>query len=100
MCGERCRDQVGVGGGFHCRPAATAGVERGQALGQFVGVRQVAVVAQRDVTGGRRAEGRLSVLPNTGSRRGVAGVADGDVAVQGSRAGESEKTWETRPMSL
>ena len=51
-------------------------------LGELVGVDQVAVVAERDgaVDGG--PEGRLRVLPGRGAGRGVARVADREVALE------------------
>ena len=52
--------------------------------GQFGGVDQIAVVAQRNAgAGGGVAEHRLGVFPRGGARGGVAAVPDGDVAVHG-----------------
>ena len=49
-------------------------------LEQVAGVGEVAVVPQRDRAGGGGAERRLGVLPDAGTGRGVAGVADREVA--------------------
>ena len=54
--------------------------------GQLGGVDQVAVVAQRQAGAGRGgAERRLGVLPGGGAGRGVAGVADREVAAQAAQ---------------
>ena len=54
--------------------------------GQLGGVHQVAVVAQRQAGAGLGgAERRLGVLPRGGAGRGVAGVADGEVAAQAAQ---------------
>ena len=51
--------------------------------GEVVGVDQVAVVAEGDGPVGGRAEGRLRVLPGARTGRGVARVADREVALEG-----------------
>ena len=92
MVGEQRGDQAGVVG----RGLDVTGVQRQLALGvgevldqlaQLVGVDQVAVVAERDraVRGG--AERRLGVLPGAGPGRGVAGVADREVALERVQGG-------------
>jgi len=78
--GEQRSDQVGVGGGPHAGVRAT---ERGDPTGELAGVRQVAVVAEREAAaGGEHAEGGLGVLPGARAGRGVAAVADREVAFQ------------------
>ena len=55
--------------------------------GQVVGVDQVAVVAERDGPVRGRAERRLRVLPGARPGRGVAGVADREVPLEGVERG-------------
>ena len=58
----------------------------GGLAGQLGGVHQVAVVAQRQAGAGLGgAERRLGVLPGRGAGRGVAGVADREVAAQAAQ---------------
>ncbi len=81
LVGEEGAHDVGVAGqvlGDVHQPMA-----RGL-LRQLDLVDEVAVVPQRDVGAvGRHAEHRLCVLPRRGTRGGVAGVPDGDVALEG-----------------
>ena len=59
----------------------------GDHLGELGGVDQVAVVAERDRTVGGGAERRLGVLPHGGAGGRVAGVTDGDMALEGAERG-------------
>jgi hypothetical protein len=52
-----------------------------------MGVRQIAVVPQGQMSGGRRTERRLGILPDRGSGRGVTAVPDSDMSLQRLQSG-------------
>ena len=73
---DECRDYLRIGGGLE-------GDARGlELLAQLGGVRQVAVVRERERATRAVADDRLGVLPAGRARRGVAGVADGRDALE------------------
>ncbi len=80
MLGERCGDDLRVGGRGE---AHALGAERGVQLDR---IDQVAVVGQGELTAvalrARAAVHRLGVLPLVGARRGVADVPDRQVAAE------------------
>ena len=92
VVGQQRRDQAGVVG----RRLEVAGVDvelvagrrqLGDQRPELVGVDQVAVVAERDRAVGGRPEGRLRVLPDARAGRGVAAVADREVALERGERG-------------
>ena len=99
-------DDVGVGGGAgHLRAAIDhTGADQAEfacATGQFGGVHQVAVVAERQAGADRGgAEYRLRVLPGDSTGRGVAAVSDGDMPRHGREGLLVEDLGLTRPRSL
>ena len=87
VVGQQRRDQAGVVGGGLDVPGVQGQLtlrvrQLLDELSQLVGVDQVAVVAERDRPVGGRAEGRLGVVPGAGAGRGVAAVADRQVALE------------------
>ena len=84
VVGEQRRDQRGVGG-VAAGELAAVGVVAAPAVdevAQLGGVGEVAVVGQRDRAAGVAAERGLGVLPGRAAGRGVAAVADREVAAQ------------------
>ena len=67
--------------------AGRAGGRSATSSGQLERVDEVAVVAQRDRAVGGGAERGLRVLPRAGAGRGVAAVADGQVALERGEGG-------------
>ena len=88
VAGEQRRDQRGVGGVAAGELAAAAAGRTARRPGrQLGGVGEVAVVGQGDGAVVGAAERRLGVLPGAATGRGVAAVADGQVALQRAQAG-------------